>query len=152
MSLRLLYLAFRRTTEWLALLTRGSAAKDVEILVLRHENAILRRNNPKPRMDWADRATFTALIRLLPRPAEGAPDRQPGHDSGLASTAGRPALDIPAPDQTSAARPGHRRPGRADGPRQSRLGLQTGVNPLNPWRLRSCNFNSLDLGCSYLVG
>jgi putative transposase len=68
MSLRLLYLAFRRTTEWLALLARGSAAKDVEILVLRHENAILRRNNPKPRMDWADRATLAALIRLLPRP------------------------------------------------------------------------------------
>ena len=68
MSLRLLYLAFRRTTEWLALLARGSAAKDVEILVLRHENAILRRANPRPRMDWADRATLAALIRLLPRP------------------------------------------------------------------------------------
>jgi transposase InsO family protein len=66
MSLRLLYLAFRRTTEWLTLLTRRSAAKDVEILVLRHENAILRRANPRPRMDWADRATLTALIRLLP--------------------------------------------------------------------------------------
>jgi hypothetical protein len=46
MSLRLLYLAFRRTTEWLALLARGHAAKDVEILVLRHENAVLRRSNP----------------------------------------------------------------------------------------------------------
>src|SRR2546421_2856527 len=68
MSLRLLYLAFRRTTEWLALLTRGSAAKDVEILVLRHENAILRRAKRRPRMDWADRATLAALIRLLPRP------------------------------------------------------------------------------------
>ena len=55
MSLRLLYLAFRRTTESLALLARGGGAKDVEILVLRHENAILRRNNPRPRMDWADR-------------------------------------------------------------------------------------------------
>src|SRR5947209_14252615 len=68
MSLRLLYLAFRRTTEWLALLTRGSAAKDVEILVLRHENAIRRRAKRRPRMDWADRATLAALIRLLPRP------------------------------------------------------------------------------------
>ena len=67
MSLRLLYLAFRHTTEWLTLLARGSAAKDVEILVLRHENAILRRTNPKPRMDWADRAALAALIRLLPR-------------------------------------------------------------------------------------
>jgi transposase InsO family protein len=67
MSLRLLYLAFRRTTQWLALLARSSAAKDVEILVLRHENAILRRANPRPRMDWADRATLASLVRLLPR-------------------------------------------------------------------------------------
>ena len=67
MSLRLLYLAFRHTTEWLTLLTRGNAAKDVEILVLRHENAILRRTSPKPRTDWADRAALAALIRLLPR-------------------------------------------------------------------------------------
>jgi putative transposase len=51
MSLRLLYLAFRRTAEWLTLLTRSSAAKDVEILVLCHENAVLRRTNPRPRMD-----------------------------------------------------------------------------------------------------
>jgi transposase InsO family protein len=63
----MLYRAFCRTTEWLALLTRGSAAKDVEILVLRHENAVLRRTNPRPRMDWVDRAVLAALIRLLPR-------------------------------------------------------------------------------------
>ena len=51
MSLRLLYLAFRRTTEWLALRARCNSAKDVEILVLRHENAILRRTNPRPQLD-----------------------------------------------------------------------------------------------------
>ncbi len=66
MSLRLLYLAFRRTTEWLTLLPRSNATKDVEILVLRHENAILRRTKPRPLMDWADRAILAALIRLLP--------------------------------------------------------------------------------------
>jgi putative transposase len=49
------------------LLGRSSVAKDVELLVLWHEVAVLRRANPKPRLDSADRALFAALIRLLPR-------------------------------------------------------------------------------------
>lgn len=68
MSLRLLYLVFVRIGGWFSLLGRSSASKDVELLVLRHEVAVLRRTNPKPRMNWADRAVFAALIRLLPKP------------------------------------------------------------------------------------
>ncbi|MGH3788508.1 MAG: integrase core domain-containing protein [Pseudonocardiaceae bacterium] len=66
MSLRLLYLIFLRLLNLLLLLGRSSASKDVELLVLRHEVMVLRRANPKLRLDWADRAVFAALVRALP--------------------------------------------------------------------------------------
>src|SRR5689334_14183406 len=52
---------------WLALRARSSSAKDVEILALRHEVAVLRRTNPRPRMSWTDRAVLAALTRIMPK-------------------------------------------------------------------------------------
>jgi putative transposase len=64
--IRLVYLFIVRTLGWLALLAGSDAAKDVEILVLRHEVAVLRRQVARPRPDWADRAILAALARLMP--------------------------------------------------------------------------------------
>src|SRR4051812_15345797 len=70
-SLRLLYLIFWQVLGLVLLLGRTSAAKDVELLVLRHEVAVLRRTNPRPRLDWTDRADYAALVRRLPRTLRG---------------------------------------------------------------------------------
>ena len=67
MLFRLVYLLMIRVFDWLALLTRSDISKDVEILVLRHEVAVLRRQIARPKPDWADRAMIAALTRLLPR-------------------------------------------------------------------------------------
>jgi len=71
MLVSLTYRLLVTVLSWLALLARSSAFKDAEILALRHEVAILRRENPKPTMTWPERALLAALARLLPNALRG---------------------------------------------------------------------------------
>jgi putative transposase len=61
-----------RLLSWLVLLARSDAAKDVEILTLRHEIAVLRRTNPRPTLTWLDRAVLSALSCWVPESDHGA--------------------------------------------------------------------------------
>jgi hypothetical protein len=67
----MLYLLTTRIFAWLVLLSRSSPAKEAEILILRHEVAVPRRQVAAPRPTWPDRALLAALARLLPRALRG---------------------------------------------------------------------------------
>src|SRR5438876_11748249 len=65
--LKIVYMLTCRVLGLAVLLFRGDLAKDAELLVLRHENAVLRRHARRVRYEPADRAWFAALARLVPR-------------------------------------------------------------------------------------
>ena len=66
MELKLIYLMFTKLLGWMVLRISSDTTKDIEILVLRHQLAVLHRRTPRPRMSWADRAIVAAFAQLLP--------------------------------------------------------------------------------------
>ena len=96
---RFAYLAVVCVFGWLALPARSGRAKDAEILILRHQVAVLRRQVKTPGLSWAGRAIVAALARLLPRSQlrRAAPDHLPADPAALAREPGPAALGLPAP-------------------------------------------------------
>ena len=66
MAVKLIYQVFTKLLSWMVLYTRSNTANEIEILVLRHQLAVLQRRTPRPRINWTDRAVIAALARLLP--------------------------------------------------------------------------------------
>jgi hypothetical protein len=97
MSIRVLYLMFARICGWLILLSRSTASKDAELLVLRHEIAVLRRAQPRSRPDWAGRVVLAALIRVLPPRLRMHRIVTPGTVLRWHRRLVTPEMDVPAP-------------------------------------------------------
>jgi hypothetical protein len=103
---KLAYLTLCRSIQLLALAARGDAAKDLEIVVLRHQLAVLRRQIPRPRLEPADRALLAAVSRVLPRARWVLLLRPAGDAVALAPPAGCRRVGLPAsPDRPTTTGP-----------------------------------------------
>ena len=151
MLFRLVYLLMVRLFGWLALLARSDVSKNVEILVLRHEVAVLRRQVARPKPDWADRAVIAALARLLPRHLRIQRIVTPGTLLAWHRRLVKNEMDLPEHHRTPAGPGGDPRAGPAAGqaepavgapphPRRTprpRLPHRRGNDPPDPGRRRA---------------
>ena len=121
----LCYQAFRWVLALATLRVRSDDFKELEIVVLRHELAILTRGSRQARATWTDGLLLAAASRLLPRRTLAVVHRHTEDAAGLASASGDEALDLTHAAGSPADRPENSSIGREAGPGESALGLST---------------------------
>ena len=95
MTVKLIYQILVKPLSWMALHARSDNAKEIEILVPRHQLAVLQRRTPRPRLSWSDRAVIAALTPTAPCSSPLRIPRRTVHDPALTPPARPPPVDHP---------------------------------------------------------